>query len=125
MHCDATKNVSAFTELIAQTGIDVVEAFTPHPVGDLTLRQVREVWGRDIVVWVNFPETIFWSGAEETYRYTTGLLKSDAPGDRLVIGFTEMGVWGAVDDETERCFKEGTLAVMDAIEDHGSYPIQP
>ena len=125
MHCDATKNVSAFTELIAETGIDVVEAFTPDPVGDLTLRQVRQAWGRDIVIWVNFPETVFWSGAEETYRYMTELLKSDAPGDRLVIGFTEMGVWGATNDETERCFKEGTLAVMDAIEEHGNCPIQP
>ena len=71
----------------------------------------------------NFPETIFWSGAEETKRYTIELLKSDAPGSALVISFTEMGPWGAVTDEAERAFKEGTLAVLEAIEEVGNYPI--
>jgi len=124
LHCDATQNISKFTKLIADTGIDVVEAFTPHPVGELTLRQVREAWGRDTIIWVNFPETIFLSGAEDTKRYTIELLKSDAPGDRLVIGFTEMGPWGAEDEETAQTFKAGTLAVLEAIEEYGNYPIK-
>lgn len=123
LHCDATKNLSDFKDLIAETGIDVVEAFTPPPVGNLSLREARKVWGRDTIIWVNIPETMFWSGAEEAKRYMVELLKSDAPGDRLVIGFTEMGLWGATDDETERVFKAGTMAVMEAIEEYGNYPI--
>ena len=51
------------------------------------------------------------------------LLKSDAPGGRLVISFTEMGLWGATDDAVEQIFKAGTLAVMEAIEEVGGYPI--
>jgi len=125
LHCDATQNISKFTKLIAETGIDVVEAFTPHPVGELTLHQVREAWGRDKIIWVNFPETIFWSGAEETKHYTTELLKSDAPGDCLVIGFTEMGPWGAEDEKTAETFKAGTLAMVEAIEEYGNYPVKP
>jgi hypothetical protein len=35
-----------------------------------------------------------------------------------------MGLWGATDDETERSFKAGTLAIMEAIEEYGNYPIQ-
>jgi hypothetical protein len=50
------------------------------------------------------------------------LLRSDPPGNRLVLGFTEMGPWGATDDETERIFKAGTRAIMDAIDDAGVYP---
>jgi hypothetical protein len=124
LHCDATRNLAAYAEVIAATGIAVVEAFTPPPVSDLSLAEARAAWGPDTVIWVNFPETIFWYGPEETKRYTIELLKSAAPGNGLVIGFTEMGLWGAVDDESERMFKAGTLAVMEAIEEHGNYPIQ-
>ncbi len=62
--------------------------------------KAREAW-KDIVFWINFPETIFWSREAATRDYTPELLRSAAPGDRVVIGFTEMGVWGATDDETE------------------------
>jgi hypothetical protein len=124
LHCDATKNLDLFKELIAETGIAVVEAFTPPPVGNLSLKEARAAWGEDTIIWVNFPETIFWSGPEETKRYTIELLKEAAPGRALVIGFTEMGPWGATDDESEQAFKAGTLAIMEAIEEHGNYPIE-
>ena len=123
LHCDVTHNLRRYKEVIAETGIDVVEAFTPPPVSDLFLREARAAWDK-IIIWVKFPETIFWSGPEATKQYTIDLLKSAAPGDRLVLGFTEMGTWGGTDDVTEKCLKEGTLAVMEAIEEHGKYPIR-
>ena len=124
MHCDATRNLNCYAKVIAETGIDVVEAFTPPPVGGLSLREARAAWGEDTVIWVNIPETIFYSGAAQTKRYMIDLLTSDAPGGALVISFTEMGLWGATDDRVEQIFKAGTLAVMEAIEEVGSYPIR-
>jgi len=124
LHCDATKNMRAYQDLIAQAGFKVIEAFTPPPVGELSLAEVRQAWGRDTVIWVNFPETIFYSGYEATKQYAIDLLCSDAPGDRLVLSFTEMGLWGALNDDTERIFKTGTLAIMDAIDEHGKVPIR-
>jgi len=124
LHCDVTLNLASYKDVIAETGVDVVEAFTPPPVSDLSLRDAIRAWG-NIIIWVNFPETIFWSGPKTTKEYTIELLKSAAPGDRLVLGFTEMGTWGGTDDATEQCLKAGTLAVMEAIEEHGKYPIQP
>jgi len=123
LHCDATKSMRGYKDLIAQVGFKVIEAYTPPPVGELSLAEVRRAWREDTVIWVNFPETIFYSGYEVTNQYTIDLLHSDAPGDHLVISFTEMGLWGALNDETERIFKTGTLAVMDAIEEHGKVPI--
>jgi hypothetical protein len=120
LHADAT-NLSIFADLVAQTGVQVVEAFTPPPVGDLSLSDARAAWGPNTIIWVNFPETIFWSGRDATYDYTTDLLKQDKDSQRLVIGMTEMGSYGITDDETERFFKDGMLAVMDAIADHGTY----
>jgi hypothetical protein len=119
VHAHAS-NLSCFAEPIRQSGFHVVEAFTPPPVGDLSLADARSAWGPDTVIWVNLPETIFLLGREQTYEYTADLLKSDARSGRLVLGLTEMGTWGALDDDTDRLFKEGLRAVMDAIDDYGA-----
>lgn len=109
-------NLTHFKDLVAEIGCQVIEAFTPPPVGDLGLVEARAAWGPDAIIWVNFPETLFWSGVEATRRYTTDLIRCDPPGNGLVIGFTEMGTWGAMTDEVERVFRDGTLAIMEAIE---------
>ena len=123
LHCDATKNIRAYKDVIAETGMAVIEAFTPPPVGELSIAEARLAWGKNTVIWINFPETIFWSGAEATKQYTVDLMRGDPPGNALVLGFTEIGLWGATDDESERVFKAGVIAILDAIEEHGSYPI--
>jgi hypothetical protein len=112
-------NLSRFKELVPEFGCQVIEAFTPPPVGDLSLAEARAAWGKDTIIWINFPETVFWSGVDATSQYVKDLIQSDPPGDKLVFGFTEMGTWGAVTQETERVFREGTLAIMDAIERYG------
>lgn len=112
-------NLRTFKDLIAQTGVDVVEAFTPPPIGDLSIAETRAVWGSETIVAVNFPETIFYQGKAKTKQYTIDLLKSDSSRDSLVILFTEMGASGIVDVERERIFKAGIRAIMDAIEEIG------
>jgi hypothetical protein len=110
-------NMSRFTDYIRETGCDVVEAFTPPPIGDLSLADARAAWGEDTVIWLNFPETIFLSGRESVKQYTLDLIKSDPYNHALVLSFTEMGLWGAMNDEQDRLFKEGTMAIVDAIEE--------
>ena len=41
-----------------------------------------------------------------------------------MIGFTEMGTWGANTDEAERVFKDGTMTIMEVIEEYGNCPVQ-
>jgi hypothetical protein len=89
----------------------------PPPISDLPIEEARAAWGEDTVIWVNFPETVFWYGTEQTKAYTLDLLESDPRPDRLVIGMTEMGTYGVTDDETERAFKEGLRAILDAIDE--------
>jgi len=114
-------NLSQFADLVEETRCPVIEAFTPPPVGDLSLAGARRAWGKDVVVWVNFPETIFWLGDGKAYEYTADLLRQDAGSGRLVIGMTEMGTYGITDDESERIFKRGMREIMDAIDEHGVY----
>jgi hypothetical protein len=123
LHCDATKNMGNYKGVLAEIGAAVIEAFTPPPVGEISVKEARAAWGPDTVIWINFPETIFWGGVEATRQYTKELLLSDAPGNALVISFTEMGLWGAADDETKRVFQAGTMAIMETIEKYGNYPI--
>lgn len=123
LHAHAS-NLSAFVDVVKRTGVDVVEAFTPPPVGDLDLADARVAWGPETVIWINFPETVYYQGPEATKAYTADLLRSDPPGDALVIGFTEMGQSGIHDDESERIFASGMRAMMDAIEEYGNYPIR-
>ena len=60
---------------------------------------------------------MFWYGEEDTKKYTIDLLRSD-PAGMLVIGMTEMGLYGIADEATERAFKAGVNAIMDAIDEH-------
>jgi len=54
VHMDGA--LACLKDLIPKTGIDVVEAFTPPPVGDLSLSEAREAWGDRIIIEANFPE---------------------------------------------------------------------
>jgi hypothetical protein len=110
-------NISHFKEVVSEIGCDVVKACTPPPVGNLSLLEARRAWGKDVVIWINFPETVFWSGKEANKQYTLDLIISDPPANALVIGFTGLGPWGAMTDELERVFREGTLAIMYAIDE--------
>jgi len=73
---------------LARTALPVIEAFTPPPTGTLSVEDAKAAWP-DKVVWVNFPAPLFLETAENIYTYTLDLLKSAAPGGRLVLGCTE------------------------------------
>jgi len=102
-------------DLIAETGIDVIEAFTPPPLGDLSLTEARNAW-KGKAIWANFPENVFLMGTEETVRYAVSLLREAAPGDDFLLGITE---------DIEPNIMEGSLsAVTETVNRHGAYPIR-
>jgi hypothetical protein len=73
---------------IARTELSVMEAFTPPPMGDLTVAEAKAAWPNK-VIWINFPGNLFLEPAEVIERYTLELLETGAPGGRLAIGCTE------------------------------------
>lgn len=113
-----TIHLAAFKDLIPETGVDIVEGFTPPPVGDLSVADARAAWGDEMIIWVNFPESVFLEGAEATKQYTLNLLHSDPTG-HLVMGMTVMGMSMIANEETARIFKDGMWAILDAIEAFG------
>jgi hypothetical protein len=73
---------------LARTALPVIEAFTPPPMGDLSVAEAKAAWP-DKVVWVNFPGSLFLESAGVIHAYTLDLLREGAPGGRLVLGCTE------------------------------------
>jgi hypothetical protein len=73
---------------IARTALPVIEAFTPPPMGDLTVSEARAAWP-DKVIWVNFPGFLFIEPYEKIYRYALDLLNEGGPAGRFILGCTE------------------------------------
>lgn len=101
---------------IKELNIDIVEAFTQPPMGDLTLKEAKDTWRDKFIIWVNFPETLFHHGAPVIKDYTVQLLREAAPGDNVVIGMTE--------DAPSNLLEEAFTAIVETIEKYGKYPIK-
>lgn len=80
--------LASLTEPIGRTRLPVVEAFTPPPMGDLTVLQAKAAWP-DKVVWINFPGSLFLETPDAVRRFTRDLLEESMPGGRFVLGITE------------------------------------
>ncbi len=76
-------------DLIRRADVDVVEAFTPPPMGDLSLEEARAAWGDKFALWLNFPATVYYYGASEVEKHVIGLLREAAPGEGFIMGVTE------------------------------------
>lgn len=117
VHADALNLAEHLNALPRQ--LDVVEAFTPPPVGDLTLRRARAAWGDALVFHINIPETIFYLGFDFCYQWTRALLEEDK-GPRKFLSFTELGFLGVAGAQMDT-FTQGMRGVLSALDDFGGY----
>ncbi len=113
VHMDGS--LKSLKKLIGKTDIDIIEAFTPPPMGDLSVREAMNTW-TDKIIWINFPGILL-ATADSTVieAYTRDMLRSVAPGDNFILGCTEsfpMERW-------EVAFG----AIAKAINKYGNYPI--
>jgi hypothetical protein len=98
--------------LIAKADIDIIEAFTPPPMGDLSLREARRVW-KDKLIWANFPASICCGGEREITQYLGKLLKEIAPGDNFILEFSE--------DVPQELWAQTLTTVASAMLKYGTY----
>jgi hypothetical protein len=75
-------------EAVAESGIDIIEAFAAFPDGDLPIGEARRAWA-DKVIWTNFPSPVHLYAPEDIEAYTREMLAEIAPGDRFIVGVTE------------------------------------
>jgi len=97
-------NNKMLAPLVAQSGLDYIEAFTPPPDCDLSVGEAMRVWPGKII-WINFPSSVHLQGAEEIDQAAIEILDQARPfGNRLIFGATE--------DVPEDHWRESYAAIM-------------
>jgi hypothetical protein len=81
-------SIRPLLQSLARTDLPIIEAFTPPPMGDVTVADAKAAWPEK-VVWVNFPGNYFLEPASSIEAYVLDLLRNSAAGGRLVVGCTE------------------------------------
>jgi len=79
--------LAALVAEIGQTRIDVIEAFTPVPDGDVSVAQARSAWPGKCLS-LNFPSSVHLRRPEEVRAQTATILEQGG-GPGLVVGVTE------------------------------------
>lgn len=93
VHMDG--RIGILKELVARTPIDIIEALTPPPMGDLPIGEALSLW-KDKVIWAGFPGSVYSLGPQATKKHALSLLREVIPGDRLAI---EMSTENLVSNE--------------------------
>ncbi|MHB0856664.1 MAG: uroporphyrinogen decarboxylase family protein [Anaerolineae bacterium] len=81
-------SIKPLLERLARIDIPIIEAFTPPPMGDVTVGEAQAAWP-DKTVWVNVPGNLFLETAEAIEAYMLDLLRGAVATGHLVIGCTE------------------------------------
>lgn len=106
-------------DLIGRTEIDVVEAFTPPPIGDLPIEEARASW-QGKVLWTTFPATLaVGSGEDRVKAETLAILRGAAPGDDFAVGITE-----DIGDIKSSIYGHVLMTITQTTMKHGVYPIE-
>ena len=110
--------LKCLTKLIGQTDIDVIEAFTPPPVGDLEIDEARKEW-KNKVLWTSFPASLSMNTELNLVKKETlEILRRASPGDHFAIGITE-----DLGDVKSIRYAQVLRAITETVHEHGKYPI--
>ncbi|MHB9071636.1 MAG: uroporphyrinogen decarboxylase family protein [Sedimentisphaerales bacterium] len=85
-HFDGRMKVLA--QALADSDMDIVEAFCPAPDGDMEMAEARCIW-KDKIIWINFPSPVHLLCPDEITAHTRKILRDVAPGDKFIFGITE------------------------------------
>jgi hypothetical protein len=80
--------LKSLKELIGSTSLDAIEAFTPPPMGNLSVTEASKAWP-DKAIWFNFPEVIFLESRERIREFTLDLMEEMGNGSGFIMSITE------------------------------------
>lgn len=106
-HLDA--NCRLISKAVGETMLDYIEAFTPAPDTDMTLKEARKAWP-DKVIWLNFPSSVHLQPDDQVKQKTVDLLNELNSIDGIIMGITE--------DIPEYRWQNSCRAIMDGLDFH-------
>ncbi|MEM3047391.1 MAG: hypothetical protein QW057_09990 [Candidatus Bathyarchaeia archaeon] len=119
--CHMDGRLKILAPLIAKTKLDVIEAFTPPPMGDLAVDEALSLW-KEKVLWINFPASVYVAGGPAATRtHLISLLRSVMPGDRVILAastenYVPLEVLTAITAVMEKAAYPLTKEALDAVE---------
>ncbi|MHB1295085.1 MAG: uroporphyrinogen decarboxylase family protein [Anaerolineae bacterium] len=103
--------------LMAETGVDAVEALTPRPMTSIDVSTTRALWGNRMTLWGGIPGILMTDtySDEDLETFLEELFAAVAPGNRFVLGFG--------DNVPTNGLYSRILQVVDFYHRHSSYPL--
>jgi hypothetical protein len=86
--CHLDARMAGLAKAVGESGLDVIEAFTPAPACDMSVAEARRAWPGK-VLWINFPSSVHLEGEARIREELRRILGEAAPGDRFLVGITE------------------------------------
>ena len=116
IHMDGT--LRGLLRAVAETGFDVIEAATPHPVGDLTLPEMRALAGTGPILWGGIPGVYFTPlvSDAEFGRHVREAIAAMVADGRMVLGVADQV---PPDGTLERVAR-----VSELVQAYGHYPTE-
>jgi hypothetical protein len=112
--CHLDARMAGLMETVGGSQLDLIEAFTPEPTGDVSVAAARAAWP-DKVLWINFPSSVHLEGAGRIRQEMGRILEEAAPGDRFLVGITE--------DVPEEVRGPSLAAISDVLNRGGRLPL--
>ena len=110
--CHLDDHCGLLADLIADSELDYIEAFTPAPDTDMSIADARKAWP-DKALWTNFPSSAHLRSEEEVYEMTCQMIDEDSGAQKLIIGITE--------DVPPDRWQSNFLAISRAVREYGRY----
>ncbi len=116
--CHADADTSLLLGLIKEAGFDMAECLVTEPMVALTVRQARQVWGNDVIIWGGIPSTLLCDPVtdQEFEDYMRDLFCAIAPGDAFILGVADNIM---PESKLERLRRVGAI-----VRERGRYPIK-
>lgn len=80
--------IKTLKDCIANTGLDIIEAFTPPPMGNITVAEARAAWPEKVLS-LNFPGNLFCEDAGVIERYACKYMEEGRDRGGFVMGCSE------------------------------------
>jgi len=85
-HMDGS--LAGIKHMVARCDLDIIEAVTPPPMGDISITELQDAWPGK-AVWCNFPESLFWEDDSVIYDAALDLMQQAYSRGRFILGITE------------------------------------
>jgi hypothetical protein len=116
--CHGDADTSKLLPLIKEAGFGLVECFVTAPMVPVTLREARNVFGNDVIIWGGIPSTILCDPVsdKEFEEYMVNLFQDISPGDAFILG--------VADNVMPEAKLIRIIKVSEMVAEYGQYPIR-